>query len=586
MSRPQPFSQDQPEQNAYQDIADGQSRALIYPRQAEKASAEYYLKLGNRHYNSFLSRAAHKDLEIAINCYRRALENNPSLAEGYVKLASAMVDKGEMSLETAIQYCQTASSINPQSAEVSLFMGYFLGQAGQTDAALQEYQKAIAKAPFQSSKPRMAYGRLLLQKASTTRKTARANQAKQMTSPGERMCLMIQGLWHVTCGLVLLPADNATFETLCSALVTDAKIYSIRGLAKSFSLVGLSRVSLKVIEWGSRQLPGEPVFFHHLGDLYLVQNNPDAAIYNYIRAQELDSDNALIQKKLARAYALCNDGKNAAKSLEKAVALDATDFNAMYELAQLYTDRQEYMRALYYFKELVNRYEKNPYVHSNMAYVLFKLEDYTGAIKEYRNAINCGDDPVWTSTVAQTLGTIYYQLKQDIPSAIELFRYAHKLDPENLDCVNTLADLYVEQGHYEAAIGAYQYILKREPDNADCYSYIGYLLWQLDKNDEAISSYLKALAFNPDCAIAYNNLGVIYLDEQNDPLKALDMFQMALDIKPEYTLACFNVGRAQENLGETTEAAKTYSNALALNAGNPELSDEEILDRLDSLFRV
>jgi predicted TPR repeat methyltransferase len=64
------------------------------------------------------------------------------------------------------------------------------------------------------------------------------------------------------------------------------------------------------------------------------------------------------------------------------------------------------------------------------------------------------------------------------------------------------------------------------------------------------------------------------------------MFQHAIDLKPDYTLACFNIGRTKEALGQTTEAAQSYSSALTLNAENPELTNDEILDRLDHLFQV
>ena len=80
-------------------------------------SAEYFLKLGNQHYNSFLSRSKRHDLDIAINCYRRALETNPDLSEGYVKLASALYDKGELAIPHAMDYCKKALAMNPANTE-------------------------------------------------------------------------------------------------------------------------------------------------------------------------------------------------------------------------------------------------------------------------------------------------------------------------------------------------------------------------------------------------------------------------------------------------------------------------------------
>ena len=79
---------------------------------------------------------------------------------------------------------------------------------------------------------------------------------------------------------------------------------------------------------------------------------------------------------------------------------------------------------------------------------------------------------------------------------------------------------------------------------------------------------------------------MIYLDEQSNAVTALELFEKALSLKPDYTLAAFNIGRSREMMGLTAEAARAYSNALALNANNPELQSDEIQDRLNGLFQV
>ncbi len=532
--------------------------------------ARDFIRLGNRHYNSFLAKSFGRDLDLAIDYYRKALESNPNLAEGYVKLASALYDKGEMTLVMAIHYCQRALEMNPAHAEANLFLGYFLRLSGNVDGALAQFRLAIQKAPLMSAKPRMAYGRMLL------------NQRGGLNA-------FLKGLWYFGSGLALLPTDVTLMSALRETLIADIRMLSLLGLAKTTGFLGLRPLSLGLYQWGTRQMPNEPVLFHHLGDAHRKEEKWDAALYFYNRAQELAPTDLDLMKKRAQLYLQLADMENGIQCLETLVASlpeGSVDFEAVYNLAQLYTERGEFMRALYYFKELGVKYDENPYVHSNMAYVLFKLEDYDGAIKEYQSAVSYGDDPVWTATVAQTLGTIYYQLKDDLSAAIEMFKMAYQLDPTNLECIVQLADMYIEQGSLEAAIGAYQYILNFEPDNADCHTYIGYLLWQLDRNDEAVSYYLKAIGLNPDCHVAYNNLGVIYLDEDCNPDKAHSMFRMALDIQPSYTLACFNLGRSFEAQGDISNAAKIYSQAISLNADNRELAEEEILLRLDRLFDV
>lgn len=542
-------------------------------------SADYFVKLGNRHYTSFLTRALQRDLDLAIDHYRQAMDINPSLPEAYVRLAAALLDKGEFTLDNAIQYGRIALQLDPHYAEGHLFLGYFLRRGGHLEEALAQFEHAIAKTAAHRQAPakaHMALGRTLLQKASVSYEL----------SSVARIRLTLKGLQHVGWGCCLLPADSQAFQMLKGALLSDAQIYTLTQLGRTLKTLGLREQTAQVYEWASRNMPQEPLFFHLLGDLHGEGQNLDGAIYFYNRAQELDPDNPLLHKKLGRAYYQCHDGANAAKSLEKVLDSELADFDTLYTLVQISIDRQEYMRALYYSKELLKEAPKNPYIHSNMAYVLFKLEDYDGAIQEYKHAITHGEDALWTATVAQTLGTIQYQIKQDPEAAVSMFQLAYQLDPSNLEALSMLGDIYTEQGNFESAIQAYRHILSVEPDNADCHNYLGYLLWQLDKNDEAIAAYQKAIALNQDNPIAYNNLGVIYLDEKCQPQQALDLFEQATLLKPDYTLARFNVGRSLEALGKVADAAQNYTDALTLNGHNAELDNDEILDRLEQLFQA
>lgn len=541
-------------------------------------SAEHFLTLGNRHYNDYLTRNVKRDLDMAITSYRQALDMNPGLSEVHVKLASALWDRGSISLELALEYCDTGLLLNPDSSEGHLFKGYFLRRSGRLDEAIYHFRQAIEKSGQGQSpaKAKMALGRTMLQKARLSFETPQLN----------RMRMAVQGVWDLAVGCLQLPGDRNAFRLMQGALCSDVQIFSVLGAGRLLKAIRLQGMTAGLYQWSAKMMPQEPIFHHLLGDLHIERDNLDGALYCYTRAQELDPDNPLIHKKLGHAYHECKDLANAARSLEKVVEADAADFDTFYTLAQVYSDRTEYMKALYYYKELLNQNKENAYIHSNMAYVLFKLNDYDGAIQEYQTAIKLGKDPVWTATVAQTLGTIYYQVRQDLDAAVKVFQLASQLDPGDLDCLSMLGDVYTEQGNFEAAIQTYRYILEMEPDNAECHNYLGYLLWQMDKNDEAIVAYHRALALNPDNPIAYNNLGVIYLDEKCQLQPALDMFSKAFEQKPDYTLACFNVARTREAMGQTAEAAKAYTQALTLNAENQELSDLEIHERLDNLFQA
>lgn len=57
-------------------------------------------------------------------------------------------------------------------------------------------------------------------------------------------------------------------------------------------------------------------------------------------------------------------------------------------------------------------------------------------------------------------------------------------------------------------------------------------------------------------------------------------------MNPSYTLAYFNAARANEMLGNKTQAAEYYQMALDMNKLTEDLNESDIQQRLHSLFEL
>ena len=71
---------------------------------------------------------------------------------------------------------------------------------------------------------------------------------------------------------------------------------------------------------------------------------------------------------------------------------------------------------------------------------------------------------------------------------------------------------------------------------------MGVALKEQGKLEEAIEAYNKALAIKPDYAEAYYNMGVA-LKEQGKLEEAIEAYNKALAIKPDYAEAYIQHGR-------------------------------------------
>ncbi|MDA9369848.1 tetratricopeptide repeat protein [Amylibacter sp.] len=93
---------------------------------------------------------------------------------------------------------------------------------------------------------------------------------------------------------------------------------------------------------------------------------------------------------------------------------------------------------------------------------------------------------------------------------------------------------------------------------------MGTELQEQSKPEEAIEAYNKALAIKPDYADAYNNMGSA-LQEQSKPEEAIEAYKKALAIKPDYADAFNNMGTVLQEQSKPEEAIEAYRKALAIN---------------------
>ena len=88
--------------------------------------------------------------------------------------------------------------------------------------------------------------------------------------------------------------------------------------------------------------------------------------------------------------------------------------------------------------------------------------------------------------------------------------------------------------------------------------------------DEAIAHFQKALQIKPDYAGACYNLGNALL-QKGKVDEAIIQYQKALQIKPDYAEAWYNLGNALLQQGKVDEAIAHYQQALQIKPDFPEV---------------
>ncbi len=133
----------------------------------------------------------------------------------------------------------------------------------------------------------------------------------------------------------------------------------------------------------------------------------------------------------------------------------------------------------------------------------------------------------------------------------------HPLSPE------LRGDLFLARGQYMDAIKAYREVPSK---SASLWNRMG-IAWQhLFATDEALEDYQRALRMKPNYPEAINNLGTIYYEKKNYK-KAEKLYHRALKFTPQSAALYNNMGAAYFAQGKLRQGAAALQKAFAIDPG-------------------
>lgn len=142
---------------------------------------------------------------------------------------------------------------------------------------------------------------------------------------------------------------------------------------------------------------------------------------------------------------------------------------------------------------------------------------------------------------------------------------AYDLEPNNVQVLQKMADLYSELKKYDLAEVSLKLILKQQPGDLKTTEQYGLLLIKL-RNYPAAEENLARVVAKQQSWRAFNGLGIL-ANLQGDPLKAERFFKTADSIFPNSPELLNNIGFALYSASKLNEAAPYYLKALQINPG-------------------
>jgi tetratricopeptide (TPR) repeat protein len=304
----------------------------------------------------------------------------------------------------------------------------------------------------------------------------------------------------------------------------------------------------------ARKLLGR-IYLRSLGDLQAGTQSNDVlrlAIEQYEAITKLDPksvDNYLL---LGRLYILHKDLLKAENAFKTALTMQPTSEEAITNLAYLYNEEGSTQKA---------------------AELLAKTADQANSAKVYA-----------------MMGYTYEQQKE-YKKAIDAYRKAAEVDPDNLDAQRGLAQNLLNSGDMDAALKQYQAVVKEDPQDAQALLRIAEIHRRNGRFDDALATLKQAeglvqdsIELNYSYALIYANQGKY--DEAIAQLNGL--LQKSEKPNGNYTASELNnravfierMGTLYRDQGKTQEAVDTFKRLLPMGEDNAIRGYQQAVDTL------
>ncbi len=150
---------------------------------------------------------------------------------------------------------------------------------------------------------------------------------------------------------------------------------------------------------------------------------------------------------------------------------------------------------------------------------------------------------------------------------MQLLKLTDDLD-DKLIFLRNIAQIYFNKKNYSIAYKYYQIIHRINPKDTNVLYDMAFCLERQNRNKESRDLYIKYLQKNPFSKTGWYNLGVVYtkLEELN---KAIEAFDFALSIDPEFSSAIYNKAHILFRLKQYHKSIDCYRKILKLENKNP-----------------
>ncbi len=486
----------------------------------------------------------------AANVYREILAKSPDFNKGRYRLSEVLLQKGDK--DGASKMVDEILQKNDRDLEARLMRARINVQNGEHKKAIEDLKEVL------SMDARNRNGLYFMAEANL--RSGQVDQARTYAGDLERYYPEWAPAKMLQVQMALVAGDAQAAQRQATELLGNlSKPTQVSQLTpqllsemqlKALSARGSANLQLKKIdeartdfEAARNMAPNAPAVYNNLAAVALNDKKVDEAVENYERALQLDTANLdalnaltnvyFAQRRLEQAHAridqaLAAQPRNPALHLLKAQAFGMREPGMMKSEAELQESTRNVEASLRRAIEMDDRYLP---AYRALASLYINTNQPDRALAEFRKVSEREPGDAMSHTM---MGMVEYG-RNNHDAAVENYKRALEVDPEQPFAANNLAMLYADQGkgNLDEAVRLAQSIVQKFPDQP---GYIDTLGW------------------------VYHKKGL--------HLAAVEQLQRAVDKsverKADNSLYRFHLGMALAGAGQKAEAKRELQTALRL----------------------
>jgi tetratricopeptide (TPR) repeat protein len=316
-------------------------------------------------------------------------------------------------------------------------------------------------------------------------------------------------------------------ETAVRASVTRLDVRADSATRRMVAAIANQQTTTKVAKYGvsADATPQTAGTFLDRGIMFASRGEYEMAIMDFDEAIRLNPN-------MSAAYALRARALHASVSTVLEIKGNFSALATFRQSGQQTTPEQRRVleRAVADFTQAIRLDPNNYEIYVERGIVYSDMDDYGRALADFEQALRLNNSAVYVSR-----GTTYAEMG-DFEKAIADYTQAIRLEPNHFRMYSTRGQMYYKVDDFEKAIADFDQAIRLNPNVADAYMGRGLAYAYKDKADfdRAIADLTQALRLNPNIGIlAYFARGYAY-GMKRDYDRAIADWEAVLRINPNY----------------------------------------------------